>query len=344
MNFIQRLFKGGRKGSRGKERRYPGRAFSEYAHRGLGFKEMPYRGQIESRFEEIFEKHKDYWNRVRIRVLADNPDISEVMYSWLLLEFKRFLVMNIYLKSVGMYNSKVDEIWHSALLFSRDYQEFCFDLFGQMIHHAPHIGNSSRSEEYDRALFDLVYSTIFDIHTESTILLGALGNRTLDPTFEEQVLLLDRKYILQHYFKQNTIILFSHSVEDVIQQIQLTLRRDARVKKTLLTESSKSGGNPKSRQARPGTWRGTARTIPSNRSGGANGGSGSDSVLSTLLILNMMNSGNSGNDGNDGNSGDGGGGSSRNDDSNGSSGAGTSCSSISSCSSGSSCSSASCSS
>lgn len=36
-----------------------------------------------------------------------------------------------------MYSAKVDDLWHTFLLFTQDYQQFCGDMFGYFIHHHP---------------------------------------------------------------------------------------------------------------------------------------------------------------------------------------------------------------
>lgn len=54
------------------------------------------------------------------------------------LEFKRYLAL-CFLSSgpVSMTSTKVDAFWHQFILFTREYREFCSDVFGQFIHHRP---------------------------------------------------------------------------------------------------------------------------------------------------------------------------------------------------------------
>lgn len=37
-------------------------------------------------------------------------------------------------------SKKVDKAWHEFLLFTREYEEFCRERYGRMIHHDPHDG------------------------------------------------------------------------------------------------------------------------------------------------------------------------------------------------------------
>ena len=41
--------------------------------------------------------------------------------------------------SLGMMSSEVDNLWHTFLLFTKEYQAFCNDMFGKFIHHCPKI-------------------------------------------------------------------------------------------------------------------------------------------------------------------------------------------------------------
>ncbi len=41
---------------------------------------------------------------------------------------------------------KIDEMWHNFILFTQDYQEFCFTYFGRFIHHRPRRRDDPPSE------------------------------------------------------------------------------------------------------------------------------------------------------------------------------------------------------
>lgn len=36
-----------------------------------------------------------------------------------------------------MYSPQIDDLWHTFLLFTKDYNEFCTTMFGYFIHHNP---------------------------------------------------------------------------------------------------------------------------------------------------------------------------------------------------------------
>ncbi|KIV56446.1 hypothetical protein AM501_09840 [Aneurinibacillus migulanus] len=68
-----------------------------------------------------------------------------------------------------MFSEEVDEIWHEALMFSRDYEKLCHMFTGSMIHHVPHtseVENVSCST-LKRTQFFLCYNAMFPIEKTS---------------------------------------------------------------------------------------------------------------------------------------------------------------------------------
>lgn len=77
-------------------------------------------------------------------------------------ELKRFLAMCA-LNPNAHYGMRgpIDEIWHTFLMFTRDYAQFCEIVAGRFIHHVPETGKSGgkSGESYIRFLED--YEKIF---------------------------------------------------------------------------------------------------------------------------------------------------------------------------------------
>ncbi|MEZ2659397.1 hypothetical protein [Aneurinibacillus aneurinilyticus] len=107
----------------------------------------------------------EFGRLVKTRVMAKHPDWTEKMYSWILFEWKRYFLMASLYKSVPMYSEDVDEIWHEMLMFTREYEKLCVSVAGEMIHHEPNIERKPDSEE--RALFDVMYSLLFEVQSAS---------------------------------------------------------------------------------------------------------------------------------------------------------------------------------
>ncbi|CAM4277825.1 glycine-rich domain-containing protein [Paenibacillus tarimensis] len=102
----------------------------------------------------------DFVARVKDRIMKAEPNLTELQWEWHLFELKRYFLMCGIMRAVPMYSSKVDDIWHEMLMFTREYQLFCERFCGAMIHHAPH-GKAGQPRPDERALFEWVYSELF---------------------------------------------------------------------------------------------------------------------------------------------------------------------------------------
>lgn len=53
-------------------------------------------------------------------------------------EFRRyFILIALGNRGLGMTSRVVDEVWHTFILFTRDYMAFCDEVFGTYLHHQP---------------------------------------------------------------------------------------------------------------------------------------------------------------------------------------------------------------
>ena len=53
-----------------------------------------------------------------------------------------------------MTNNVIDELWHTLILFSKEYHEFSTKIFGTYLHHSPNTKNSSISNDSVRKFYD----------------------------------------------------------------------------------------------------------------------------------------------------------------------------------------------
>ena len=78
-------------------------------------------------------------------------------------ELKRYLAMcAMREKGNGTYGLRgpVDELWHTFIIFTQLYTEFCSSVAGRYLHHAPtEVSKSDGTEKYSTTLS--VYKTIF---------------------------------------------------------------------------------------------------------------------------------------------------------------------------------------
>jgi len=55
-------------------------------------------------------------------------------------EFRKYLsLVALGYKSVAMVSREVDAVWHTFILFTKDYAKFCQEAFGFFLHHQPSI-------------------------------------------------------------------------------------------------------------------------------------------------------------------------------------------------------------
>lgn len=56
-------------------------------------------------------------------------------------ELKRYFILSAEYddEPMEMLSHEVDNLWHTFLLFTKEYQAFCHDMFGHFIHHVPKI-------------------------------------------------------------------------------------------------------------------------------------------------------------------------------------------------------------
>jgi hypothetical protein len=77
-----------------------------------------------------------------LHAIYKNPNLVELAHT-ALEEYKEFLLACVRSNSLPVPNENVDAIWHSHILFTKDYFEFCHQLCGHYIHHIPETKNCS---------------------------------------------------------------------------------------------------------------------------------------------------------------------------------------------------------
>lgn len=67
----------------------------------------------------------------------------------------------------------IDQMWHTFLLFTHDYHEFCIGNVGRYLHHQPSVSNKTieTPEDEDKYLNNLkeMYAIIYDTYGEETL-------------------------------------------------------------------------------------------------------------------------------------------------------------------------------
>lgn len=77
-------------------------------------------------------------------------------------EFKRYMALiALGYEDLGMHSKEVDEVWHSFILFTREYSEFCTRACGQMVHHRPNTSQRPQLPESSVPEFKEGYEKFF---------------------------------------------------------------------------------------------------------------------------------------------------------------------------------------
>lgn len=63
-------------------------------------------------------------------------------------EFRKYLrLVALGHQGLGMISAEVDEVWHTFILFTRDYADFCQGVFGFYLHHQPGVPSEPLGKE-----------------------------------------------------------------------------------------------------------------------------------------------------------------------------------------------------
>ncbi|MEH7452991.1 glycine-rich domain-containing protein [Gottfriedia acidiceleris] len=127
-----------------------------------------------SRLEKAWKM--DFLANVKERVM-EKEDWSNEKYSFIERELKRFFLMAAIFENVPMYSQEVDKIWHEMILFTKSYHNFCKAFCGEMIHHEPNVhkdGATIADRSDARAVYNLLYNTLFETTSVNTYVLGNL--------------------------------------------------------------------------------------------------------------------------------------------------------------------------
>jgi hypothetical protein len=74
----------------------------------------------------------------RIRNHLVRKGMNEAVAEQSIAELRRFFkLIALGYESVGMTSETVDEAWHTLILHTAEYANFCDDVFGRFIHHRP---------------------------------------------------------------------------------------------------------------------------------------------------------------------------------------------------------------
>ena len=102
----------------------------------------------------------DLWfikERIEKKNLIDFDLVELAMF-----EFRRFIALRIISgRGLAMFSPQVDEVWHTFILFTKDYSSFCEEVCGEFIHHNPRTSRSVHGEGETFEVFSALYSQVY---------------------------------------------------------------------------------------------------------------------------------------------------------------------------------------
>ena len=108
--------------------------------------------------------------------LQEKTGFSSEKIAALATELKRYFILSAIAgkKSVPMFSTDVDELWHAFILFTKEYADFCKQTCGYFVHHAPTIKEekTTRTPESNKAArqaFIELYKTHFGTEPDASI-------------------------------------------------------------------------------------------------------------------------------------------------------------------------------
>lgn len=114
-----------------------------------------------------------------------NANVSEHEFELRFFELKRYFLMCSLLRDVPMFSDGVDEVWHTLILSTRDYQKVCDDFMGTFLHHSP--ATSKSPNPHGRAWFDLLYTELFEFTHFSGVTWGGFFQHPLSHSQVEEL-------------------------------------------------------------------------------------------------------------------------------------------------------------
>lgn len=124
---------------------------------------------VDEETKQLFQQFNHAWsNRIeqtinrRLKKVSQLSD-GQLRERWY--ELKKYLFLAGISKGLPMFSERIDEVWHFFLEDTQLYNEFCFDFIGERIEHHPH--DKPIHLPYERAWFDLLYLSFFNINAGS---------------------------------------------------------------------------------------------------------------------------------------------------------------------------------
>ncbi|WP_394231719.1 hypothetical protein [Niallia oryzisoli] len=145
---------------------------------------------------------ESYKEAVKNRILKKHPDWHDYEFEWIFFELKRFFLINTLLKSVPMFSTRVDDLWHEMLMFTREYELFSKNVYHELLHHVPNPDHPFMSEE--RGFFDWIYLSLFDTTPNSRDIWGGFLQQPINRAILDDFRKMPNDDLMRKYFRNNS--------------------------------------------------------------------------------------------------------------------------------------------
>ena len=98
-----------------------------------------------------------YKNEVVVNRIAKELNVSKEDAELQFREMLKFLYCCAISKKPLTPSKKLDEPWHTFVLFTRDYEAFCKNYLGKFIHHVPDIDESIETKKANKKRYEQTY-------------------------------------------------------------------------------------------------------------------------------------------------------------------------------------------
>ncbi|WP_139488297.1 hypothetical protein [Brevibacillus dissolubilis] len=216
----------------------PNRIYEKYPEtpKDLGLRKASKLLLTVDRLEASFDA--DFTARLKYRVMQTHPKMKDAEFMWRLFELKRYLMLTAVLKQVPMFSTKVDDVWHEMLMFTREYSTICDHVAGQFIHHAPH--TETVSMPHERAWFDWVYHQVFTGTPPSRHMYRGFFQNPLDPRLLQDFRNKTVSELIEKYFNSQAVTRYpdvAKGVQHLIETLQNQIKRaDQEMRETSVKE------------------------------------------------------------------------------------------------------------
>jgi hypothetical protein len=102
-----------------------------------------------TRAEEKFAQIQNWphWHEIGL-VAQKEYSVSPEEFQVLLPEYQRFMTLiALGYKHMGMHSDVVDQVWHSHILYSKFYRQFCASCIGRWVDHLPNLTSAVKQCE-----------------------------------------------------------------------------------------------------------------------------------------------------------------------------------------------------